>query len=79
MLTRLLDAGQAGGIEEAAALLRQGHLVVFPTDTLYGLGVDAFSAEAISKLYAAKGRPLDKGVPILLADLDGLKQVVRKS
>jgi L-threonylcarbamoyladenylate synthase len=77
MLTRLLDAGQAGGIEEAAALLRQGCLVVFPTDTLYGLGVDAFNAVAISELYEAKGRPLDKGVPILLADLAALEQVAR--
>jgi L-threonylcarbamoyladenylate synthase len=77
MLTRLLDASQPGGIEEAAALLRQGYLLVFPTDTLYGLGVDAFSGEAISELYQAKGRPLDKGVPILLADLDDLARVVR--
>src|SRR5688572_28733774 len=77
MLTQLLDASQSGGIEEAAALLRQGSLVVFPTDTLYGLGVDAFSSVAISKLYAAKGRPLDKGVPILLADLEELERVVQ--
>jgi L-threonylcarbamoyladenylate synthase len=75
MLTRLLQANQVE-IEEAAALLQQGFLVVFPTDTLYGLGVDAFSGEAISQLYQAKGRPLDKGVPILLADQDDLARVV---
>ena len=78
MLTRLLDASQSEGIEQAAALLRQGCLVVFPTDTLYGLGVDAFSGAAISELYATKGRPLDKGVPILLADLEELERVVQE-
>lgn len=78
MLTRMLHAAQAGAIEEAATLLRQGALVVFPTDTLYGLGADAFSEAAIRQLYAAKGRPLDKGVPILLADLADLERVARE-
>ncbi|MGE0596520.1 MAG: L-threonylcarbamoyladenylate synthase [Hyphomonadaceae bacterium] len=44
-------------IERAAALLRAGALVVFPTETVYGLGCDAASAAAVARLYAAKGRP----------------------
>lgn len=44
-------------IAEAAALIRSGELVAFPTETVYGLGADALSVSAIEKVYAAKGRP----------------------
>jgi L-threonylcarbamoyladenylate synthase len=54
--TRLL-AGNAAGIAEAAAVLRAGGLVAFPTETVYGLGADATNARAVAALYAAKGRP----------------------
>jgi L-threonylcarbamoyladenylate synthase len=46
-------------IGEAAGILRNGGLAVFPTETVYGLGADAFSAEAVSRIFAAKGRPPD--------------------
>ncbi|MHB2166035.1 L-threonylcarbamoyladenylate synthase [Alsobacter sp. R-9] len=54
--TRLL-AADADGIAQAAALLREGGLVAFPTETVYGLGADATNARAVAALYAAKGRP----------------------
>jgi L-threonylcarbamoyladenylate synthase len=54
--TRLLPP-DAAGIAEAAALLRSGRLVAFPTETVYGLGADATDARAVAALYAAKGRP----------------------
>src|SRR5689334_58780 len=44
-------------IERAAEVLRSGGLVIFPTETVYGLGCDATNAEAVARLYAAKGRP----------------------
>jgi len=47
----------ARGVAEAAALLRGGKLVAFATETVYGLGADATSPEAVAKIYAAKGRP----------------------
>ena len=50
-------AADAAGIAEAARLLRDGGLVAFPTETVYGLGADATNAAAIAKVYAAKGRP----------------------
>ncbi len=50
-------AGDAGGIAEAADLLRRGGLVAFPTETVYGLGADATNAAAVAGIYAAKGRP----------------------
>lgn len=73
--TRHLDAGDPGAIVEAAQLLRQGHLVVLPTDTVYGVAAEAFNAAAINRLYQVKQRPLDKGIPILLADFDDLEKV----
>jgi L-threonylcarbamoyladenylate synthase len=73
--TRRLNPQVSGAITEAAALLRQGELVAFPTDTLYGVGCDAFNAEAIERLYAIKERPSEKGIPILLADGDDLDKV----
>jgi L-threonylcarbamoyladenylate synthase len=54
--TRFLAADLAG-IGEAAALLRAGRLVAFPTETVYGLGADATNPAAVARIYAAKGRP----------------------
>jgi L-threonylcarbamoyladenylate synthase len=50
-------AADAAGITEAARLIRDGGLVAFPTETVYGLGADATNAAAIAQVYAAKGRP----------------------
>ncbi|MDD4571048.1 MAG: L-threonylcarbamoyladenylate synthase [Clostridia bacterium] len=46
-------------IEQAAALLKQGEVVAFPTETVYGLGANALDASAVAKIFAAKGRPND--------------------
>ena len=53
---RILGPDPAG-VAEAARILRAGGLVAFPTETVYGLGADATSPEAVAKIYAAKGRP----------------------
>src|SRR5690242_5910722 len=44
-------------IEEAAEILRRGGLVAFPTETVYGLGANALNADAVQRIYSAKGRP----------------------
>jgi L-threonylcarbamoyladenylate synthase len=49
------------------SILTTGGIVAFPTDTVYGVGVDAFNPKAVDKIYAAKGRPRDKPLPILVA------------
>ena len=54
--TRILPP-DSEGVAEAARTLRAGGLVAFPTETVYGLGADATSPEAVAKIYAAKGRP----------------------
>ncbi len=67
MLTRLT-------IDAAAATLRKGGLVVFPTETSYGLGCRAFDAEAVARVVAAKGRPDGKPLPILLPSITDLRK-----
>lgn len=76
METKLLNADQRGAIEEAARLLKSGHLIAFPTDTLYGVGADILNPLAIQQLYEAKRRSLNKGIPILLSDVDKIENVV---
>ena len=65
------------GIEEAAEFLRKDGIVAYPTDTLYGLGADPFSSNALSKILLVKGRNADKGLPLLLADADDVELVAR--
>lgn len=77
METTLLNAQQPDAVPQAAAWLRQGQLVAFPTDTVYGVGAAAFNAAAIEQLYEAKQRSLNKGIPILLADLTDLDKVTQ--
>ncbi|HEX6934918.1 MAG TPA: L-threonylcarbamoyladenylate synthase [Actinomycetes bacterium] len=63
------------GLEQAADAVRRGELVVLPTDTVYGLGTDAFSPDAVAGLLAAKGRGRDLPVPVLVGSprtLDGI-------
>src|SRR3954466_4806787 len=56
LTTRTIAASPAA-VAEAAACLKAGGLVAFPTETVYGLGADAGNAAAIARLYQAKGRP----------------------
>lgn len=62
-------------IAQAARLLAAGQPVAFPTDTVYGIGVPAFDAQAVARLFAVKERPLSKAIPILIAGPDDLEQV----
>nr|MDD6335494.1 L-threonylcarbamoyladenylate synthase [bacterium] len=59
MTTRVLSSQEQDAILEAAQLLRQGEVVVFPTETVYGLGANALREDAVKKIFAAKGRPAD--------------------
>ncbi len=73
--TALLPASNLASITAAAALAGAGELVVFPTDTVYGVGTSAFDEAAVARLYEVKERPLDKGIPVLLADNSDLAYV----
>ena len=58
--------------EQAGKILREGGLVAFPTETVYGLGADALDEEASAKIYAAKGRPSDNPLIVHIADIEAL-------
>lgn len=69
----------AGVIGYAAGLLRAGDVVVFPTETVYGLGADAFQPEGLERIFAAKGRPFSDPLIVHIAEeaeLDGLAAFV---
>ena len=68
---------QSSIVNHAAALLKAGELVAFPTDTVYGVGAIVWDAAAVDKLYAAKLRALDKAIPVLLADPADVTLVAR--
>ena len=63
-------------MKEAGALLKEGALVAFPTETVYGLGANALDSEAAAKIYAAKGRPSDNPLIVHIADMDALSLIV---
>src|SRR5262249_33669830 len=60
----------------AAGVLRGGGLVAFPTETFYGLGADAFHAEAVARVFRAKGRPADKPLLVLVDSIEMAARVV---
>jgi len=63
-----MPADHPACIEQAAFLLRQGQLVCYPTDTVYGIGATASNEDAIRRLYAVKGRTPNKPLPLLIAE-----------
>lgn len=69
--------GQGGEIGRAAEAIRGGRLVVFPTETVYGLGANAFDAEAVARIFDAKGRPGDNPLIVHIADIAELADVTR--
>ncbi len=71
-----LEAGeQSRVVTEAAAVLRQGGIVAFPTETVYGLGADARSTEAVERIFAAKGRPSDNPLIVHIARMEQVEEL----
>lgn len=77
-MTRLLPAAgpDAPAIREAAACLRAGGLVAFPTETVYGLGADGLNPEAVARIYEAKGRPANNPLILHVADAAAARELV---
>lgn len=63
-------------IERAASLLREGQVVVFPTETVYGLGGDAMQPQALKRIFAAKERPYSDPLIVHIADVEALELLV---
>jgi len=65
-------------MQEAAELIRQGELVAFPTETVYGLGADALRPEASAKIYEAKGRPSDNPLIVHICKFKELERIAKE-
>ncbi|MCS6818117.1 MAG: L-threonylcarbamoyladenylate synthase [Blastocatellia bacterium] len=71
------DAPEPEAIARAAAVLRRGGLVAFPTETVYGLGADALNPRAVARIFAVKGRPADNPLIVHIAWKEQLHEVAR--
>ena len=79
-MTQLFDCSNADqreiGVASAVSALKGGRLVVLPTDTVYGIGADAFDSEAVAALLAAKGRGRNMPVPVLVGSWHTIEGLV---
>lgn len=67
-----------GVLQEAGRIIREGGLVAFPTETVYGLGGDALNKESSRKIYEAKGRPSDNPLIVHICKMEDLKSIVEE-
>lgn len=72
------DAPEPEAIQRAARILRQGGLVAFPTETVYGLGADALLPSAVERIFAVKGRPADNPLIVHIARPADLREIARE-
>ena len=75
MITRIVNAKD--GLDEAVSLIKNGELVVFPTETVYGLGANAFDPVAVAKIFEAKGRPQDNPLIVHISRVEEVKGIAR--
>ena len=77
MNTIIVPANSLLAIQQALDVLNKGGLVAFPTDTVYGVGALAFDGKAVESIYIAKDRPIEKAIPILVAEIMDVEKVAR--
>ncbi|MBQ2311533.1 MAG: threonylcarbamoyl-AMP synthase [Firmicutes bacterium] len=77
MIDTLLLSTEDADLKKAAEIIRNGGLAAFPTETVYGLGADAFSPDSAKKAYAAKGRPSDNPLIVHIAKAEDIGRVAR--
>ncbi len=76
-MTQILPATSGKAIRKAVHLLREGEVVAFPTDTVYGVGANAFERFAVRQIFEIKQRPSGKSLPVFIYQIDDLNQVAR--
>ena len=64
-------------LEEPAQIIKNGGIVVFPTETVYGIGANALNAEAVKKIYEIKKRPLTKPIKLLVDSIEMIERVAK--
>ena len=75
MNTFIVSSDSPNAIPQALEILNSGGLIAFPTDTVYGVGSLAFDGKAVESIYAAKDRPVEKAIPVLIGDESDLEKV----
>ena len=83
MKTKIISITEGGKeqdkiYQEAAEIIKQGGLVAFPTETVYGLGANGLEEAAAAKIYAAKGRPSDNPLILHIAEVKQLERIVKQ-
>jgi len=76
METVVLDANEQENIKHCAAVIRNGDLVAFPTETVYGLGANALDESSVAKIFNIKGRPQDNPLIVHITSIDEVKPLV---
>lgn len=64
-------------LEKISSIIREGGIVVFPTETVYGIGTNGLNGEAIKKLYDIKKRPINKPINLLVSNMDMVNQIAK--
>ena len=64
-------------LDQAAKLIKQGKIVVFPTETVYGIGANGLDEKAVKKLYEVKQRPLNKPITLLVSNMEMVESVAK--
>ncbi|MCX5993983.1 MAG: L-threonylcarbamoyladenylate synthase [Chloroflexi bacterium] len=73
--TQNIPADILAQVKKCAAVMRAGGIAAYPTDTVYGLGADVYNGGAVTKVFAAKQRPLNIPLPVLIADTSQLNEL----
>ncbi|SJZ48319.1 L-threonylcarbamoyladenylate synthase [Selenihalanaerobacter shriftii] len=76
--TKIFKVNDSNAILECSNILREGGVVAFPTETVYGLGANALDSKAVKRIFKAKGRPADNPLIVHIADLKQLNDLVTK-
>ena len=65
-------------LKEAADIIKNGGIGIFPTETVYGIGADCFNSEAVERVYEAKNRPKNKAMSVLVNDISMIEEIALK-
>lgn len=72
---RIVDGADPGAAATAARALADGDLIVFPTDTVYGVAAAVDRPDSVARLYVVKGRPLDRPIPVLVSSFAAVERL----
>lgn len=75
-MTEVIKADDPGAPEKAASVLKKGGIIIYPTETLYGIGAVASNEQSVSRVFEIKGRPHGKPIPVLGRDKKMLAEIV---